>query len=254
LRRIRDERRFVWSAFLEFIVGYAQDGIQIDHADVIEISAHMATAACVNGWGIDRVRIILKRAIVDNQLTISTAVKLIKALSHFPLQDPRDYKLVDDIVEMVGTSTSRKNDQSMFHATVEFYCVNKQFKKVSDILVADSVAHSAEDIFETIFRHVGRIGNGNLFYHFHDCMHFRFGIRKYLNQLHADMAIDFALSSASGKRLVESLELIHLTPEVEGKKRISLEGHRRSRVEALAESSDVPIRVRKKIRQFLKFI
>jgi hypothetical protein len=238
LRRIRNERKFIWRLYMEH-----------EESRSKQIAA-IATAACVNGWGPDRVRIILESS---PQVSILDAVKLIKAINHYPLMDMRDFNLIDKILHAAGTTIK---DLLLIHPVVEFYCVNKDYKRVCDIVNSVSMNEMTEVIYCTIFRHVNRTGDGNLFFHFHDCMQLRHGIRKYLNQKHADSAIDFSLSSNSGKRLIDCLELIHLTPPSSNKevKSIVLDGHRRSRIEALGESSDVPIRVRKKIRQFLKFI
>jgi len=243
MRRIKNEKKYIWKIYLKYSKEFDRDDLRVTSA--------MAVAACVNGWGPERVRMILGRT--DAVMTEKSASMLIKALNHFPVSDPKDACLVDLALKKCG-EVHLETSPELLNSVIEFYCVNRQFQKISQIL--ENLNNQLMDqTIQLIFRHLVRAKDGALYFHFQDLFFRKFGYRKFSSMEIANACIDFAIASKSAKRLLRCLEFIHIgqgdsTQQV----RVNLEVYRRTRIETLSESSQVPIRVRQKIRQFLKFI
>ena len=223
LRRIKDERKFLWKLYTD------RNGL-----DNPELTRHMAQIAGINGWGEDRVRIIMSRR--SSPLCDVSVAMLIKSLCHYP--GIGSMELVDEILS--ATQDDIKTSEPVLSSIIEFHSVNKQFDVIQDLVKS---CNPSGRIFGIILHHASK--DEVQFFHFYTIMTNDLGIKPTASIVKA--GIDLALTARSAKTLENILQSAHVSG-------IPVEESQMARLIALTNSFQVPVRVRRRIREILKLI
>ena len=226
LRRVREERKFLWDLFSS-----------VDNAHGADMTAHIAQVAGINGWGEDRVKLILSRR--SCPLSDLSASMLIKAVSHYP--GTGSLSLVDEII--AATQNPKLNEEPLVSAIVAFHAVNKQFDKIEDLVRSSVKPKFSPCIFHTVLRHTS--SDETNFFRFYSLMTDEFRIKP--TPKIVQTGIDLALSTKSAKLLVHIRQSAHVAG-------IHLEDSQMKRLVSLTNSFQVPVRVRRRIRETIKLI
>jgi hypothetical protein len=223
LRRIKNERKFLWKLYIE------QAGLDDTH-----LTANISQMAGINGWGEDRVRMILSRR--SSLLSDRSAAMLIKALCHYPGNGSP--ALVNEIVS--ATESKDKTKESILSPVIEYHAVNKKFDAIEDLL---KLSQPNAEVFGKILHHASI--DEVQFFKIFSLMIDEFRIHPTPSMVRA--GIDLALTSGSARSLVQILQSAHVAG-------VPVKESQMTRLVALTNSFQVPVRVRRRLRKLIKLI
>jgi len=224
LRRIKHERKFLWKLYID------QKSLDDTHMT----TANISQMAGINGWGEDRVRTILSRR--SSFLSDLSAAMLIKALCHYPGNGSP--ALVNEIVS--ATESKDKTKEPLLSPVIEYHAVNKEFDAIEDLV---KLSKPTAEVFGKILHHAST--DEVQFFKFFSLMIDEFRIHPTPSMVRA--GIDLALTSGSARSLVQILQSAHVAG-------VPVEESQMTRLVALTNSFQVPVRVRRRLRELVKLI
>jgi hypothetical protein len=221
LRRIKSERKFLWRMYTSSTCSQ----------DDQKLTQHICQIAGINGWGADRVNLILSRRSGD--LENHSAAMLVKALSHYPGQGS-----LEDILRATDGETRK---EPLFSSVIGYYAINGKFSDLDDLLRSVPTETLSVPIFESVLRY----SDEGDFFRFFSFMKDEVGLEPSPGMVRR--GIDLAIECQSAKRLVQMVQAAHVGS-------IPLDECQVARLESLTNSFKVPVRVRRRVRELLKLI
>ncbi len=222
-RRIKDERKFVWKLYLG-----------MNGPDDMEITRSVCQIAGINGWGESRVRLIMSRR--SGPISEGSAAMLIKALCHHP--NTGSVELVNEIINI--TEAANILAEPLLSSIIEYHSVNKRFDEILNLIQS---ASPTPHIFHIVLRHA--VSDEEKFFQLYSIMENEFGIKP--NECIVKAGIDLAINSMSAKNLLRILQSAHAA-------KIRVDDSQMARLVALTNSFQVPVRVRRRIREMIQLL